>query len=116
MFIGTVSGRDCEHDIDECSHSSELCNNGICVNSLGMYYSDMQRHMLLRCNIVHCRIVVHLKNFWMLRAGKCVCHRSIPPDISVCYVIFMNLWSQIAVKGYIILYLADYRMTLLLSQ
>ena len=49
VFIWTLSGRDCEHDIDECSHSSELCNNGICVNSLGMYYSDMQRNILLRC-------------------------------------------------------------------
>ena len=49
----------------------------------------------------------------MLHVGNCVCHGSIPPDLSIYYVTFMNLWCQIAVKGYIILSLAECKMTLL---
>ena len=49
----------------------------------------------------------------MLHVGNCVCHCSVPPDLSVCYVIYMNLSCQIAVKGYVILYLAECKMTLL---
>jgi hypothetical protein len=41
-LILTVSGRNCEHDIDECSNTPELCNNGLCVNSVGRYYSEKQ--------------------------------------------------------------------------
>ena len=48
----------------------------------------------------------------MLHVGNRVCHRSILPDFSICYVIFMNLWCQIAVKGYVMVYLAKCKVPL----